>query len=357
MFDFFAFLSYYIFRRLFERKKKMKKQFTAILLTVMLLFSMATFIFAAGGVELPMIPIGGTTSLTVKLSSDTNGTVLSGEDVVFTTGISEIGTEGLSKVELSYTYTNGLEFRNDVKVIGIPSGWEISEITNENNVISFSVSDATGENPVSGRDLDITFSFRVASVSGSQLSVNFSDLSLYNKYGETVTRLTKRVTNNTFTTEASIPNIRNIGASLRINNDPALRLGMIVSKDARFIRAFPDGFKADNADVKFGMLVIEETKLRGELTVKTSGVTQEIFKESFSESTNEIIFVHTVNNVTNYKKNYVFRPFVMYRETPDGEYMYHYGEAKTRSAKTVAEMELLSETSAKKIEMLNKFVK
>jgi len=336
----------------------MKKQFTAILLTAVLLISMANYVFAAGGVELPMIPIGSSTSVTVKFSSDTNGSALSGEDVIFTTGISEIGSEGLSKVELSYTYTNGLEFRNDVKVIGLPYGWILSEVIHENNTISFSVSDATGENPVSGRDLDITFTLRVAAVSGSQLSANLTSVALYAKSGDSISRLTKRVTNNTFTTEASIPNIRNIGASLRINNTPAMRLGMIVSKDERFTRAFPEGFKyVDSGDVKFGMLVIEETKLNGELTVKTSGVTQEIFKEIFSESVNEIVFVHTIDNITMYKKNYVFRPFIMYRETPNGEYMYHYGEAKTRSAKTVAEMELLSETSTKKIEMLNKFVK
>ncbi len=351
-------MGYYIFSTIAKGKYKMKKRLAAIIMTVVVLASTACLAFAKGGVELPMIPIQTTNPISVKLSSDADSYAYSGDSVMFTTNISDIGENGISKAELEYSYSDGLVFNNDVKVIGLPTGWQISEAVNANSKLSFTVSDVSGENPVMYRNLDITFSFKVSTVSGSQQSVNFSKVVLYDKQGVFIDRISEKFGNNTFTTEASIPEVSNIGASLRINNTPALRFGMTVSKDECFLRAFPNGnfVYSNNADMKFGMLIIEESSLRGELTVATSGVTEVIFEEIFSETNNEILFVHTLDNVTNYTKNYTFRPFVVYRETPDGEYQYHYGESKTRSARTVAQMELLSETSNKKIEMLNKFV-
>lgn len=333
----------------------MKKRITAIALALVILVSTACIALAAGGVELPMIPIGSTSTVNVKLSSDADEFVHSGGKVIYTTGISNIYNVSVSRVDLRYTYSDGIVFGNDVKVIGLPDGWSVSNVENSNNTLSFTVKDDGTSNAVTGRDLDITFSFKVATVSGSQQSVNLSDAIVYDDKGDTVS-LSLKATNNTFTTEASIPTVKNIGASLRINNTPALRLGMIVSKDECFNIVFPEGYDPDSQAMKFGMLIIEKSKLSGELTVTTGGVTKEIFSEEFSSTHNEIVFVHTIDKVTDYDKEYVFRPYVMYRETPDGEYKYHYGETKTRSAKTVAEMELLGETSTKKIEMLNKFI-
>lgn len=333
----------------------MKKRITAILLTAVILLTTACLALAAGGVELPMVPIGSVTPIIVKMTSDADNNVDSGSFVKFNTSISNLGTNGLSKAEFVYSFSDGLEFGDDVKIVGIPEGWAIGEVENVNNTLSFTIGDESGTNPVDGRDLDVTFSFKVAAVSGSQLSVNLSRVILYDKYGDRAGSVSKSVSNNTFTTEASVPNISNIGASLRINNTPALRFGMRVDKDDSFYRAFPNGFEYSvDAEMKFGMLIIEETKLSGrELTASTSGVNKIVFEEVFQSNSNELVFVHMIDNVTNYKKNYVFRPFVMYNE--EGEYKYHYGEAKTRSAQTVANMELASETSTKKIEMLNKF--
>ncbi len=336
----------------------MKKRLTAIILTVVVLASTACLAFAKGGVELPMVPIQGTTSIPVKLSSDADSYAYSGDSVTFTTNVSEIGEDGISKADFEYNYSDGLVFNNDVRMIGLPDGWVISRAINANNKLSFTVSDESGENPILYRDIDITFSFKVSTVSGSQQSVSFSKIALYDKDGIFIDRVSEKIANNTFTTEASIPEVSNIGASLRINNAPALRFGTTVSKDECFFRAFEGGNFAysSNADMKFGMLIIDNSSLRGELTVATAGVTEVIFDETFSETNNELLFVYTLENVTNYTKNYTFRPFVVYRETSGGEYKYHYGESKTRSARTVAQMELRSETSNKKIEMLNKFV-
>ena len=335
----------------------MKKRITAIIMMLVIVVSTVCVALAAGGVELPMIPIGSGTTVSVKLFSDADEFVYSGGNVVYTTEISEIGLDGLSSVDLEYTYSDGLIFNKDVKVMGIPTGWAISDVLNENNKLTFTVSDQSAENPITSRNLDIVFSFEVATVAGSQQSVNLTSAILKDKHGITIAPISKRVTNNTFVTEASVPTVNNIGASLRINNTPALRFGMTVAKDERFQRAFPDGFDANNTEMKFGMLIVEKSKLSGELTVNTNDSTKTVFTEMFSHTNNEIVFVHTLSSVTDYKKDYVFRPFVMYRETPDGEYQYHYGETKTRSARTVAEMELLSETSTKKIELLNKFIK
>lgn len=335
----------------------MKKRLTAILLTAVMLVSTAIIALAAGGVELPMIPIVSSTVINVKLSSSADGYASTGSDVVFTTGISEIGTDGLSRVEISYTYSDGLVFNDDVRIIGLPEGWTVSEAVCENNNLSFTAYADSNEDSIQGRNLDITFSFRVATVSGSSQALNFSNISLYDKYGSFISRVSQKVTNNAFVTEASVPAVKNIGASLRINNGAALRFGMLVSKDSHFNRAFPDGFTySKDADMQFGMLVIEKTDLSGELTIKSKYADVVMFEKEFSSNVNEIVFVATVDKVTNYKKEYTFRPFVKYRETPDGEYQYHYGETKTRSAKTVAEMELVGETSSKKIEMLKKFI-
>lgn len=335
----------------------MKKRIIATFMTLVILVSTASVVLAAGGVELPMIPIGSTTVVNVKLSSDADEFVYNGGSVKYTTEISDVGADGLSRADLEYTYSDGLIFGDDIKVIGLPDGWTVGQPAIGNNKLVFSVFDETGENHITGRNLDITFSFTVATVSGSQQSVNLTSVILKDKRGITIAPISKRVTNNTFVTEASIPMVKNIGASLRINNTPAMRLGMTVAKDERFHRAFPDGFKPDNADMKFGMLIIEKSKLVGELTMDTRSATSTVFTEEFSSTNNEIVFVHTLSNLTDYKKDYVFRPFVMYRESSDSEYKYHYGETKTRSAKTVAELELLSEVSTKKIELLKKFVK
>lgn len=333
----------------------MKKRILAVVMALVMLASTAGIALAAGGVELPMIPIGNTTTVSVKLSSDADELVHSGGRVVYTTCISNLYDVSLSKADFRYTYSDGIVFQNDVKVIGLPEGWSITTPVNSNNSLSFTVKDDSGKNAITGRDLDVTFSFKVAAVSGSQQFVTLSDAILYDESGDTI-NLSMKTTNNTFTTEATIPHVKNIGASLRINNTPALRLGMTVAKDERFGIVFPDGFDPESSEMKFGMLVIEKNKLSGELTVNTSSAVKELFTQEFSSTNNEIVFVYTIDEVKSFTKEYVFRPYVMYRETPDGEYQYHYGETRTRSAKTVAEMELLSETSTKKIEMLKKFI-
>ena len=336
----------------------MKKRILSVLLTVVLLLSSTCIALAAGGVELPMVPIVDSPFAVIKLSSDADGYAYSGDNVVFTTSVTDIKEVGFSKLTVEYTYSDGLAFNDDVKVIGLPDGWVISETSYENNRLTVVIEDTVGTNPVTGRSFDFTFSFGVVTVSGSQQSVSFSKVEIIDADGKKASRVSKKVDNNTFTTQASIPTVNNIGASLRINNTPALRFGMTVNKDDVFTRAFPSGEFAysANADVKFGMLVIEESKLSGELTVNTSNVTRVLFEEAFDSTSNEVIFVHTIDNVNDYTKNYVFRPFVMYRESAGAQYEYSYGEVKTRSARYVAQEELRSETSNKKIEMLNKFV-
>lgn len=336
----------------------MKKRIISVFLTVVLLLSSACIALAAGGVELPMIPIVDSTFAVVKLSSNADGYAYSGDNVVFTTSVTEIKETGFSKLTVVYTYSDGLEFNNDVRVIGLPDGWEVADPVDENNTLTVVIEDTQGTNAVTGRSFDFTFSFTVGTVSGSQQSVNFSKIEIIDADGEKASRVSKKVDNNTFTTQASIPTVNNIGASLRINNTPALRFGMTVSKDDQFTKAFPTGefVYSASADMKFGMLIIEESRLTGELSVTTSGAIKTIFEEAFQTTANEVVFAHTIDNVSDYTKNYVFRPFVMYRETSGGAYQYSYGEVKTRSARQVAQSELLIETSNKKIEMLNKFV-
>lgn len=340
----------------------MKKRIVAIFLTLLIIASGTLFALAEGGVELPMIPAGGGTTpsaVVVKMVSDAEGTASRGEDVEFTTGISEIKSKGLSKAIYEYSYTRGLSFNSDIKVIGLPDGWSIKNINDQNNTLSFEVSADSLDDAITSRNLDLTFSFEVTALSGKQLLVTLSSISLYDKSGNSITTVSKKIENNVFSSIASLPEITNVGAALRINNTPALRFGMIVAKDSAFTRAFPRGeyVYSKSNNMQFGMLVIESSKLRGELTEETSGAEKIMFSTALSSNNNETLFVHTVDGVSDYTKEYTFRPFVMYRETAESEFEYQYGEAKSRSARTVAEMELLSETSNKKIEMLKKFTK
>ena len=119
----------------------MKKRITALLLTVVMLVSFTCVALAVGGVELPMVPIGSTSAVNVKLSSDADEFVYNGGSVKYTTEISEIGTDGLSRADLEYTYSDGLVFSDDVKVIGLPEGWTVSEPSIGNNKLVFTVFD------------------------------------------------------------------------------------------------------------------------------------------------------------------------------------------------------------------------
>ncbi len=336
----------------------MKKRFSvilAVILTLTLVSSLGINI-AASVIETPIIPLLPAVSTEVRLTSDAEKTVHGGTTVNFVTEINELPQNGVSSVELVYTYADSLEFNGNITTSGLPTGWEISEYTDENNKISFDVTDLSGENTVK-KSFAVRFSFDVSMTPASDLYLKLSTVRLLDGDGNTVYDVVVSPSRVDFEADSVVPLFEHIGASLRINNTPALRFAMRVEKDEVYKAVLGEGkYSYSNDDtLKFGMLYIAESALIGELEVGTKGAHKEIFKKAFTDNANEIVFAYTVENFLGNKTNFVTRPFVIY-EGDDGEILYFYGEAKIRSASQVAEAELRSTTDTAKKAMLNKFI-
>ncbi len=342
----------------------MKKRILAAVFALMLVLSSIT-VAAKNGVELPMIPIESNPLVAeadVRLSSGSSSTVYYDDDILFTTEVSNFGSKGLSKAVFTYTYSAGLEFNGDIKVDNLSSGWQVTDTINSANKLSFTVGDNSGSSALVDTSLSLSFSFGVTALSGNDLSLKLSSVSLYDKNGGAVKYRTIEV-NNKFSTEAAIPEMKNLGAALRINNTPAIAFGMSVTKDAAFMSAFPSGkyVYSQDSDLKFGIIVIERDKLTSDLNVSTDGAEVIYFTElsdiDSNSNANELVFSYVIDSITDYTKEYTFRPFVAFREASSGSYSYYYEAAKNRSAEYIAKAELKNEFTPEKVELLNKFVK
>ncbi len=336
----------------------MKKRFFSIIALVLTLslVSVLGINIAAAVIETPIIPVLPTVSTEVRLTSDAEETVHGGTTVSFITEVNEVPKKGISSVELVYSFSDSLEFNGNITTSGIPSGWEISEYEIKNNKLIFDVTDVTGENAVK-RSFAVRFSFDVSTTPSSDLYVELYSVDLKDADGKALYDVEVFPDRVEFEADSVVPLFEHIGASLRINNTPALRFGMRVERDEAYKAAMGDKkySYSDDDTLKFGMLYIEENALVGDLVAGKKGVHTEIFKEAYSDNANEIVFTYTVENFLGNATNFVTRPFVIY-EGDDGEPIYFYGEAKVRSASQVAEAELESTTDANKKKLLNKFI-
>lgn len=339
----------------------MKKRISLLLVFTLLVSSMILTLTAFGAdgvIETPMVPLNPTTKpetqkteVTVALSSDAQGALIGGQTVEAQTKFSDIPEDKISSVTLSYTYSDSLVFNNDITVEGV-SGAEISAVSDSNGVLTFTVSKLSSASSAFAVKFSFTLLDKPERDNSISLSANAktpANKEVTVKYGK------NRVS---FTAESVVPAFANLGASLRINNAPALRFGLRVEKDANYISAMGSANFVYSADSKmqFGMLSIQKTALVGELTVDTRGAHNEKFKTVLSENSNEIVFAYTLESFASNTTTYVTRPYVSYT-SESGEVVYYYGEVKERTAKFVAEAELQSETDTKKIALLNKFTK
>ena len=301
-------------------------------------------------IETPIIPVNPVEVARVTLSSNADSKVLAGASVEFTTKVEDLGSNGVASAHFSYNYSDCLEFDGEVVLNGLP-GWTVSDLKDENNNLSFDIS-----GPEITSDFAVKFTFNVSLAPTSRPSVRFDSVYLYEEDGKTV-NTTKSSSNNSFNVESVVPSFDNLGASLRINNTPAMRFCMVVKKDAVYKSAFGNGsYSYSSSDkIKFGMLCIAKDKLDGALTVETEGVYVKNFTSAFLDNTNELRFVYQYDNLGSNTMEFVTRPFITY-ELDNGEKVYFYGPVKTRSAEYVAEVELERETDAKKKELLKKFI-
>lgn len=301
-------------------------------------------------IETPIIPINPTETASITLSSNADSKVLAGSSVEFTTRVEGISSSGVASAHLVYNYSDCLEFDGEVVLNGLP-GWTVSDLKDENNTLSFDIS-----GPEIRSDFAVKFTFNVSLAPTPRPSVRFDSAYLYSEEGRIV-NATKSSSNNSFNVESVVPSFDNLGASLRINNTPALRFGMMVKKDEVYKSAFGNGsYSYSSSDkIKFGMLCIAKDKLDGALTVDTEGVYVKNFTSALIDNTNEVVFVYQYDNLGSNTMEFVTRPFITY-ELDNGEKVYFYGAVKTRSAEYVAEVELKSETDSKKKELLKKFI-
>ena len=319
----------------------------ALILVAAIILSAFT-VLGEGVIELPKVPVGSS-SVKVRLSSDADETVPAGSVVNFNTEITPDEATGIKEATLSYVYSDSLEFDGNVTLSGLPSGWKASKYTDTNNVITFTVRNSTVSSPIKTA-FSVKFSFTVSSDPVSDLSVTFGTLKIVNGEGKTETNVPKSYRNNTFKSKSLIPLFENLGASLRINNTPTLRFGMRVEKDEVFDGIFTSGNYSSDADMKFGIISINKNSLSGELTATTNGARVKVLETVFSETASEVVFVDTLDSFPSNTTEYVFRPFVLYKN------VYYYGDVKTRNAEFVASAELRSTVDSNKIALLNKFI-
>ncbi|MBQ7898169.1 MAG: hypothetical protein IJ323_07065 [Clostridia bacterium] len=310
-----------------------------------------SFTVCAGAIETPILPINPTVDATVKLVSDADSNVLAGTEVNFTTQISDVPkSSGIASAHFSYDYSDSLELDGGITLSGLP-GWSVSDVTNTNGNLSFTIS-----GPAVTSSFAVKFTFDVALNPTSRLSLTLDSVSLYDGNEKKVTA-NKTSSSCVFNVESVVPLFENIGASLRINNTPAIRFGMRVEKDTVYKKEFGSGnYSYSSSDnIKFGMLCIAKDTLSGELTVDTKGAHKELFKTPLIDNSGELVFVYEIDNLGSYLLEYVTRPYISF-ETESGDVVYFYGEAKTRNAEYVAKTELKSTTDTAKRELLNKFI-
>ncbi len=332
----------------------MKKRISLLLVFTLLVSSMILTLTAFGAdgvIETPMVPLTPTqkAEVTVELSSDQEGTLVGGQTFEAETKFSDIPKEKVSKVTLTYTYSDNLIFNNDITVEGVSTA-EVSGLSDSNGSLTFNVSGLSSTSSA----FAVKFSFTITDKPEEDVSVTLSAQAKTSANKDITVKGSKKSLS--FTAESVVPAFANLGAALRINNTPALRFGLRVEKDANFVSAMgsTNFVYSNESKMKFGMLSIQKTALVGELTVNTSGAHKKEFTSVLSENSNEIIFADTLENFASNTTTYVTRPYVSYK-TESGDTVYYYGEVKERTAKFIAETELQSETDTKKIALLNKF--
>lgn len=296
--------------------------------------------------------------LSATMTTDVEGEAVLGDSVVVTATLtSSSADKKFASATVNYKVSDGLEIEGEPVFTTLSDSWSVKEYALADGVLLLKVATDKVEDAVSELTIEIT----LKATSTGEKSVVFDSVSATDKFNMYFIVVSKKATNNTFTVlaekeEVLPPSFVNMGAALRINNTPALRFGMMVEKDEVYKSAFTGNFQySADGDMKFGMLMVEKDRYLEPLTINHTDVTNKIFTEALRESDDGVTFALTLEEVDDYGKEYVFRPYVMIRD--GAEYLYFYGEEKTRSARGVAESALASETDSKKIELLNKFVK
>lgn len=272
--------------------------------------------------------------LKFEFSHDASESVQKGDTVVCTVKYSDIDPLGLSSVELTVEYSDGLEYNGDASATGLQSAWTLWEPNVSEDSIKFGIVDDSVITP-GVKDMTLTFSFKVISEGFDGEYIRITENNIYDFDINEVKNVAESINAPVFVSNLPETSIENKGASLRINNSPALRFGAEIT-------SIP-------ANAEYGMLVIESDKLVGELTHSTENVDLLELKPLA-----ENVFVTDACAIASNTDSYTFRPFVKLVTDSGNEY-YLYFNTLERSAEQVALAELETEKDAEKVKMLKAF--
>ena len=258
-----------------------------------------------------------------------------GDTVTCTFKCEDITATGLSSFEIFIKYSDGLAFKNDCAVSALPDGWTLWEPYDQNGVLKIGVVDESVENACFD-DVEVTLSFEVETDKASEEYVKVSECYFYDFDLNERVDVDKDFKDVSFDVNKAEFQVKNLGASLRLNNTPALRFGAEI----------------DEIKGEAGMIVIEKDKLSGELTRESEGARD--FK--FSSPLKDNVYTTEAVEISSLDTEYVFRPYVIYTPENETEPVCVLFETLSRSARQVATKALEVETDGEKKQLLNSLV-
>ena len=298
----------------------MKKIFLFILLTICLLGFSTT-------AETPF--------MNVSLEADTDYILYRGDVIECRINYTDIDSIGLSSVELFIDFSDGLRYNSDATATGLSEEWSLWPPSMDNGLLKIGVVDDSAVTP-GVSDFEIKFSFTVVSDSFSNEYVKIAEHYAYDFDINSVENVGGNISAIEFAVNVPQAKVENLGASLRINNVPAIRFGMKCL-------TLPE-----NAEC--GILVIESAKLDGELTATSEGV---IILDADIKLSDDVLTTEAFE-ITSSNTKYTFRPFAILK-TFDGENFVVYFDTLERSAEDIAKMSLETETDSTKRTLLEAF--
>ena len=259
--------------------------------------------------------------------------LVKGDTVDFTFEINDIQEPGLSSIEMVIVHSDGIKF-DKATAEGLVSGWTIWDPNVSDGTVKLAIVDDTVVTPGLS-DITLTVSFTVDTDEYKKQSVKLSELYIYDFDINEVTDFSKKVDEAEFFVNTPEYSLVNKGASLRVNNTPALRFG------AQAV-SLP-------SDVSVGMLYCKTSELYGELTHSA----QNAKALELKQLSGDVYVTDAVGFESNTEK-FTFRPYVEIING-DGSKTYVYYDTLERSAEQVALAELESGVTSDMEEKLKGF--
>lgn len=258
-----------------------------------------------------------------------------GDTVECTFKCEDITSSGLSSFEIFIEYSDGVRFNGDCKTSALPNGWVLWEPSVKNGVVKIGVVDESVVNACFD-DVEVTLSFTVETENTADEFIKVSECCFYDFDLNERVDVKKDFKDVSFSVNASEIQIENLGASLRLNNTPALRFGA----------------KIDNLKGEAGMIVISKDKLSGELTRESVGA---VLYE-FSAPLYDNVYTTSPIEIASLEEEYVFRPYVIYTPENETEAVCVYFETLSRAGLDVAKAAFEVETDDIKKQLLTSLI-